>query len=349
MIGIDLFSGAGGMSLGAENAGVDVRYAVEIDRHASATYRANHPKTILFQTDILQLKRLQLNVASRDLLVFGGPPCQGYSTSNQRTRDKNNPQNWLFLEFLRIIRELEPRVVVFENVSGLLEKGRKAFLDGIVGGLRRQGYQLASGLLNAAHFGVPQNRSRFFIMGTKSKRALQLPTGITSSLISVRDAIADLPILRNGASANILPYRTTIASDYQRAMREGLTHCSGHIVTCNAPSIVLRYKHIPQGGNWSSIPADLMTTYADVERCHTGIYRRLCWSEPSIVIGNFRKNMLVHPSQNRGLSVREAARLQSFPDSHCFFGSIGKQQQQVGNAVPPLLAQAVFKAVLSQV
>ena len=107
-----------------------------------------------------------------------------------------------------------------------------------------------------------------------------------------------------------------------------------------------RYPHVPQGGNWENIPARLMENYANRTRCHEWIYRRLSVDEPSVVIGNYRKNMLIHPTQDRGLSVREAARLQSFPDTFAFQGSIGLQQQQVGNAVPPLLAKAVFNSIL---
>jgi DNA (cytosine-5)-methyltransferase 1 len=132
-------------------------------------------------------------------------------------------------------------------------------------------------------------------------------------------------------------------------MRGGLNICSNNLVTGNAPHIIDRYKFIPPGGNWEDIPKHLMSNYADVQRCHTGIYRRLRDDEPSIVIGNFRKNMLIHPSKHRGLSVREAARLQSFPDSFRFYGSIGFQQQQVGNAVPPMLAKAVFSQILSEI
>jgi DNA (cytosine-5)-methyltransferase 1 len=129
-------------------------------------------------------------------------------------------------------------------------------------------------------------------------------------------------------------------------MRNGNAECTGHLVTNNATEIIERYKHIPQGGNWENIPEKLLSNYTDRTRCHTGIYRRLRENRPSVVLGNYRKNMLIHPWQDRGLSVREAARLQSFPDWYEFQGSIGFQQQQVGNAVPPLLAKAVFTALM---
>jgi DNA (cytosine-5)-methyltransferase 1 len=173
-----------------------------------------------------------------------------------------------------------------------------------------------------------------------------MPQPTVSKPVTVHEAIGDLPILRNGAKVSSLPYRKTTPSAYATSMRGDLAMCSNHLVTASNPTILQRYRYIPNGGNWKDIPKNLMKNYADRERCHTGIYKRLRPNEPSIVIGNFRKNMLIHPSQNRGLSVREAARLQSFPDHFEFTGSIGFQQQQVGNAVPPLLAKAVFNSIL---
>ena len=130
-------------------------------------------------------------------------------------------------------------------------------------------------------------------------------------------------------------------------LRNNLDKCSGHLVSKNKDYIIRRYKFIPQGGNWKDIPDYLMTNYTDKTRCHTGIYKRLLADKPSVTVGNYRKSMLIHPWEDRGLSVREAARLQSFPDSYIFCGSLGFQQQQVGNAVPPLLAKVVFQAIIN--
>ncbi|WP_347710405.1 MULTISPECIES: DNA cytosine methyltransferase [Pseudomonas] len=165
--------------------------------------------------------------------------------------------------------------------------------------------------------------------------------------ITVKDAIADLPQLKNGDKRDHSEYLMKASTAYAKKIRGKNKACWNNIVTNNAPYIIERYEHIPEGGNWENIPVHLMENYKDASRCHTGIYRRLKSDEPSVVIGNFRKNMLIHPWENRGLSVREAARLQSFPDSFRFYGSIGFQQQQVGNAVPPLLAKAVFDMIMS--
>jgi DNA (cytosine-5)-methyltransferase 1 len=347
MVGVDLFAGAGGLSLGATQAGIDVVLAVENDLYAAQTYLHNHPSTELIVDDIRNIENISISANGESTVLFGGLPCQGFSTSNQKTRNAANPTNWLFLEFVRIADAWRPDWVVFENVTGITETEGGAFLDQLIDKLSSLGYTISPWRpLNAVNYGVPQKRSRLFVLGSLHGVKVDEPEPLSSGDITVRDAISDLPDLSNGASVNRMPYKCPAQSDYSCRMRGNLDVSSNHLVTRNAPHIVDRYKHIPQGGNWEDIPSRLMSNYSDSSRCHTGIYRRLCEDKPSVVIGNYRKNMLIHPRQNRGLSVREAARLQSFPDTYEFRGSIGFQQQQVGNAVPPLLAEAVFRTVI---
>lgn len=349
MQAVDIFSGAGGMSVGASLAGVDVRYAVEYDVHAATTYINNHPQTIMLNEDIKKIgvRDMPNLLADQPIVLFGGPPCQGFSTSNQKTRNLANEKNWLFLEYLRIASELAPEWIVFENVKGLKETEGGIFLKDIKKSFEGLGYAVSTFILNAADYGVPQRRERLFVIGSKSGLEVSPPPKTTLSQITVDQALHDLPLLENGATQNSLPYRNTPNSAFAKAMRVDDLYCTGHLTTRNSPLIIERYAHVPQGGNWANIPETLMLNYTDRSRCHTGIYHRLSHDKPSIVVGNFRKNMLIHPWQDRGLSVREAARLQSFPDSYNFSGSIGFQQQQVGNAVPPLLAKAVFESILN--
>lgn len=245
------------------------------------------------------------------------------------------------------MRTWRPDWLVFENVTGLAHTAEGLFLDAVSAGLQALDYRLSTWTLDASHYGVPQRRSRLFIVGSRSGHVVAPPPVCATQPVTVRDAIGDLPFLDNGACAPSLPYKKPPHSPYATEMRRSSGASLNNYVTRNAPHIVARYPHIPQGANWESIPARLMRNYQDRTRCHTGIYRRLRACEPSVVIGNYRKNMLIHPTQHRGLSVREAARLQSFPDHYVFAGSIGFQQQQVGNAVPPLLAYSVFAQILA--
>ena len=346
VIGVDLFAGAGGMSLGAVQAGIDVKIAVEKDLWAVQTYKANFPDCTLLHADIRDVDNLMLPARKAPLVLFGGPPCRGYSTSNQRTRNTENPSNWLFKEFLRLAGLLQPDWVVLENVAGILETEKGAFLHSMLDSFGRMGYGVSCEVLDAASHCVPQFRKRVFIIGCIGSSYRFVDRSCTTKRVTVAQAISDLPDLPNGASFPTLPYKSRATSEYAHKMRGDLMSCSGHYVTKNANYVLERYKHIPQGGNWTNIPIHLMQNYKNPRKCHTGIYYRLRNDEPSKVIGNFRKNMLIHPTQDRGLSIREAARLQSFPDWYVFVGSIGFQQQQVGDAVPPLLAEAVFRSIL---
>jgi DNA (cytosine-5)-methyltransferase 1 len=345
LLGVDLFAGAGGMSLGAMLAGISIQLAVEKDPHAAATYLQNHPDIVLLNQDIRTVRNILLKKPHHQTIVFGGPPCKGFSTSNQRTRTSDNPNNQLYREFLRIVRELKADWIVFENVKGILETEHRFFLDTILKRLSSYGYTLNWKVLNASDFGVPQNRSRLFIIGSLHGIHVEMPVG-NHQAITVKEAIADLPELANGASICRLPYKGAARTEYSRKMRGRLNESCNHLVTNNADHILKRYRYVPPGGNWEDIPGRLMANYSNRSECHTGIYHRLDPDLPSKVIGNYRKNMVIHPYQDRGLSVREAARLQSFPDWFLFKGSIGFQQEQVGNAVPPLLAKAVFDSLL---
>lgn len=349
-IGVDIFSGAGGLSLGAEMAGYDIRMAVEKDKSAAATYRRNHPGTLVLEDDIHNIRpqeRLVLRDDESVFIVFGGPPCQGFSTSNTMTRNMQNPNNSLFEEFLRFVSELNPEWFLFENVEGFLhfEKGKIVKL--VEQCFQEMGYQVKHQVLWASDYGVPQRRNRFFMVGNRLGIDFQFPEPFGTK-ITVNDAIGDLPDLENGQMDATLSYKLPAkqASAYARTMRQGSKRSRQNFVSRNEDYVIERYRHIGQGENWRAIPAELMQNYANTANCHSGIYKRLIGNEPSIVISNYRKNMLIHPYQDRGLSVREAARLQSFPDKFVFSGTLMHIQQQIGNAVPPLLAKAVFEKIL---
>ena len=195
MIGVDLFSGAGGLSLGAKMAGVRIALAVESNPYAAKTYADNHPETEVFDQDIRQLTAQRVKRIRRGnegTIVFGGPPCQGFSYSNQRTRSPENPDNWLLVEFMRIVRLWQPDWILFENVQGIVNTANGVFLDELVARVQGLGYTVSHGILNAADFGIPQKRSRFFLVGSRhgiefampqaTKAGTQLPriTGLCS-------------------------------------------------------------------------------------------------------------------------------------------------------------------------
>ena len=349
-IGVDIFSGAGGLSLGAEMAGYEIRMAVEKDKSAAATYRKNHPETLVLEEDIHNIRpqeKLVLRDDENVFIVFGGPPCQGFSTSNTVTRNMQNPNNSLFEEFLRFVGELNPEWFLFENVEGFLHFGKGEIVNLVEHRFKEMGYQVKHRVLWASDFGVPQRRNRFFMVGNRMGIDFQFPEPIGTK-ITVDDAIGDLPDLVNGQMDATLSYKIPAkqASAYAKMMRQGSKRSRQNFVSHNEDYVIKRYSYIKQGENWRSIPAELMQNYANTANCHSGIYKRLTGNEPSIVISNYRKNMLIHPTQDRGLSVREAARLQSFPDKFVFSGTLMHIQQQIGNAVPPLLAKAVFAKIL---
>lgn len=348
-IGIDIFSGAGGLSLGAEMAGFQVKFAVEKDKRAAETYRYNHPNTFVLEQDIHNISPLEyLKPEEHISIVFGGPPCQGFSLSNTMTRSMDNPNNSLFEEFVRFVHDIQPDWFLFENVEGFLRFEKGGIRNKVKRCFEDLGYIVNDSILIASDYGVPQHRNRYIMVGNHNGILFEFPKPLETK-VTVNEAISDLPILTNGQMDYTLPYRLPAnkASKYARMMRKGTKRSHQNFVSRNADYVIERYTHIGQGENWKAIPDGLMQNYANKANCHSGIYRRLRANEPSVVISNYRKNMLIHPFQDRGLSVREAARLQSFPDKFIFKGSLMHIQQQIGNAVPPLLAKAVFEQISS--
>lgn len=350
-IGVDLFSGAGGLSLGASMAGVTIRYAVEQWNYAAQTYSHNHNGVTVLCEDIQKVSASDLQNKDEEVfIVMGGPPCQGFSMSNTRSRNMGNPKNHLFKEFVRIVKDIRPKWFVLENVWGMTKMDNGKIIAMIEDCFRTiEGYNnIKSKVLCADDFGVPQHRTRLFMVGNNQGIDFEFPMP-HSEKISVMEAIGDLPNLSNGDMIDSMQYSMPFeqASTYAQMLRNGSERSTQNYVSRSTDLVMQRYPHIPQGGNWRNIPAELMTNYADKSRCHSGIYKRLYADRPSVVISNYRKSMLIHPFQNRGLSVREAARIQSFPDTFIFQGPHMSIQQQIGNAVPPLLAKAVIEKILS--
>jgi DNA (cytosine-5)-methyltransferase 1 len=352
-IGIDLFAGAGGLSLGLTNAGFDMKLGIEIEKYSASTLEKNNPNQKVLTEDICTLnpltvlKKSGLNLTEIDLIA-GGPPCQGFSKSNMRSRSIGNPLNNMYLEYFKFIKVIRPEIFLFENVAGLTLLPYSKKYQEILKLGKKLNYTIQAEIVDSQTYGVPQQRKRVLIIGTKSKTDFSFACE-NKPLTSVKKALDDLPIVENGNNIDELPYyKNNGLSKYQKKMREnnGKT-VKNNIVTKNSPLILERYKHIPEGGNWKNIPLYLMKNYDNPQNCHSWIYHRLKWDRPSVVISNFRKNMLIHPGWDRGLTVREAARLQSFPDDYIFYGTKESQQQQVANAVPPLMAEAIGKCLIN--
>jgi DNA (cytosine-5)-methyltransferase 1 len=369
---VALFAGAGGLSLGFKYAGFHIAVATDLDKAVEITYSQNNPETIFVRRDIRKTSAEELLAPAglkRDSIdiVIGGPPCQGFSLANQQSRFLDNPNNRLFKDFIRIVEEIRPRWFLMENVVGLLRMKKGLIRDEIVEAFERLGYKTAVQVLRAVDYGVPQIRERIFFVGNCEGKNFIFPQPTHFELnpyqaavspekayVTVKQAIWDLPSLGSSFGCDEMDYdpsKTPKPGTYAYRMRNGSKKLFNHRATRNSPEVQQRYKYIKQGENWSSIPEHLMRSWRSIppeeiaKVSHSSLYKRLAEDEPSITVANFRKSMFIHPWEDRGLTVREAARLQSFPDTYRFFGSLGAQQQQVANAVPPLLAQAVAEQI----
>jgi DNA (cytosine-5)-methyltransferase 1 len=335
---IDLFSGCGGLSFGFEAAGIQTGLAVDNWPDALKTFSRNHPKskTELFDLGAKTLKPL-INSLNDSHIVFGGPPCQGFSISGKR--DPNDPRNMLYRGFFQVVAEIRPRVFVMENVPNLASMDGGRLIQEIENDFKSLGYNLSRKILLASDFGVPQNRRRLILVGTLSERTFEFPQGTTllqEEKVTCREALSDLPeqSLEDGSS-----YRNGPESDYQKLMREFSSGIFNHTITQHSEQTIRIVSLVPDGGNYKDLPLDLQST-----RKVNIAWTRYSSKKPSLTIDTGHRHHF-HYSYNRIPTVRESARLQSFPDSFIFEGSKTSQYKQVGNAVPPLMAQALGESI----
>jgi len=340
---IDLFSGAGGLSLGLQKAGWRSLLALDSWADAMASYAHNFPEHRCLRADVRSLtgeKILRL-AGERPQWVVGGPPCQGFSTVGKRK--KSDARNQLIREFVRIVSEVQPEGVLVENVLGLRDMD---FVDVIVHLFSDIGYQVTPVVIRAAEYGVPQLRHRILFVGSRSGSIFVRPTPpcSKSQYVTVWDAIGDLPVLGAGESAT--KYTQVPFSQYQREMRGECTALQGHVASRHPEHLVRAISFIPDGGNRRHIPDELQPKSG----FHNS-YSRLHSNSPAVAVtqnmGKPSGTRCIHPFQNRGLTAREGARLQSFPDSYHFLGGITSQRLQIANAVPPILAQRIGEALIT--
>lgn len=355
---IDLFCGAGGLSEGFRQAGYDVRAGNDFFDAAGETFSTTHQHATFLPGAIQQysaddfLEAAGLSEGELDVLV-GGPPCQGFSVYNHQ-RGLHDERSSLYHEYLRVVSGLKPNWIVLENVTGMTSAGGGAAVGGILRGLEALGYSVRAEILRAEDYGVPQERRRLVFIGNRVGAPLLFPKkthGIgLLPFVTVSDALGDLPQLRNGEDPGVLGYAHEPRSAFQSAMRVGSNGVTNHAAARLSKVNMDRLMHIPQGGSWRDIPVDLLPE--GMKRAkrsdHTKRYGRLSWSGLASTIltkCDPHWGAYFHPSQDRAITVREAARLQSFPDWFEFKGPRTDQYIQVGNAVPPLLGRAIAKSI----
>ena len=336
---LDLFCGAGGLSKGFEMADFNIVLGVDKNPRVKETYLKNHKNSNFINEDIENLTSENIlpyfNGSEVDV-VIGGPPCQGFSMSGKREED--DPRNQLIFHYLRIIEELNPKAFVMENVQGLVNLAGGKFYNQIVEGFCKLGYSVESKVLTASDYGVPQNRKRIFFIGNRLGKPVKFPIP-KSYKVTVRDAIDDLPNLRDDLNLDntILEYCANPRNEYQKLMRENSDLVYNHQGTQHSDKTIEMISMVKEGSNWKSIPEEFRETQK-----YNARYTRLDGYKPSCTIDTGHRHHF-HYEENRVPTVRESARIQSFPDDFIFYGSKTDQYAQVGNAVPCLLAYEIAK------
>ncbi len=367
---IDLFCGCGGISVGMERSGFRVLAGIDVEKKYIASFHHNFPHAHAVTTDIAAvhvedfMRNVEINAGDLDLLV-GGPPCQGFSKNvPRRNRYMEDPKNLLVKSFLDYCEVLQPKMVLMENVAEMKNGFDEAYSKEIISRLHDEGYTVTSVILNAADYGVPQRRRRAFFMANRFGVTFSMPsqTHIKCGLsqdntvhnfdgrknhVTVWDAIGDLPSVECGKGEDISYYATQPQNEFQRQMRGNRIYTRNHTARKLTAIQYERLASIEPGQGHKDLPKHLQT-----KSKYSGAYGRLTKNmvAPTITRWVFHpgSGRWGHPNDIRTLTIREAARIQSFPDDYEFVGSYIDQAGQLGNAVPPLLAQAIVTHMRNQ-
>lgn len=345
---IDLFAGVGGLSLGFEMRGFDVVLANEYDESIAEAYKANHQNTNMIVGDItsLDLEETFGSYSGKVDVVIGGPPCQGFSQKGQR-KTIHDARNFLFKYYVKVVELVQPKYFVMENVPNLLTAENGFFRHEIEKLFNDMGYYLTLGVLNASDYGVPQNRRRAVIIGKRGAPAPELPKPFERRT-TIWDAISDLAFLSSGEGSETQSYPNPPESDYQRQLRGNTEVLSNHVATKHSDLALERLAMIPPNAGREVLPEEHLT-----KSIYSGTWTRMRKEEISVTITTRfdtpSSGKFTHPYLNRAITVREAARIQSFPDDFVFTGNKSSQMKQVGNAVPPLLAKAVASVIMNDI
>lgn len=330
---IDLFCGCGGMSLGFEKSGYNIKLAIDNWEDALTTYKYNHDNKIVLNADLNNINPEQVEkdfgIGSIDVII-GGPPCQGFSIAGKRLVDDD--RNKLYKSFVRFVEYFKPKAFVMENVPNILSIGDGAIKNAIIKDFEDLGYTINVKVLLASDFGVPQNRRRAVFVGLLNGMEFVFPLPTVLQKVTSWEALSDLPEESLDAGAI---YPCEPQSDFQTYARTNSNGVFNHDITIHNERTKQIIAMVPDGGNYKDLPFNLQNT-----RKVNIAWTRLNSQKPGFTI-DCGHNHHFHYKYNRVPTVRESARIQSFPDRFIFIGNKGSQLKQVGNAVPPLLAKAI--------
>ena len=334
---LDLFCGAGGLSCGFERHNFEVVKAIDFAPHAINTYNYNRKKKVGEVKDVKKINQDYINSLGHIDGIIGGPPCQGFSTAGDRIID--DERNVLYREYFKILEMVKPKFFLIENVVGILTFGKGAIISDINSRAKKLGYKVFMDTLSTNDYGIPQIRKRVIIIGIQEKLVSKefefpKPNNIT---VTVEDAIGDLPSLDRGEDNT--KYNHKPKTEYQKYIRNGCTTLYNHMQSAHTDSVKKAIALVPEGGDMRDIPEEKRGG-----RNYHALLRKMDRTKPSLCIDTGHRTYF-HYEELRVPSVREAARLQSFQDDYVFTGPKQEQYKQVGNAVPPMLAELLAQKI----